>query len=197
MEDASHTGPDPDLTLALRGLGARRPEAAELLLPAIVSELRSVAQAYLGGRSASHTLQPTALVNEVFLRLFGAEALASVRDRSHFFALAARAMRQILIDHARARRARGEHGGTPEVTIDGPLGMGATSADDLLDVDAALSELAHLDERQARIVELRFFAGLEVEEVAGVLDVSVSTVEREWRAARAWLARRLKNRDER
>jgi len=196
MEEASHAGPGPDLTLALRALGSGRGEAAEMLLPALVSELRAVARAYLGAQSASHTLQPTALVNEVFLKLFGSEALGSVRDRAHFFALAARAMRQILIDHARARRAAKRAGDADaQLTIGDALGLGVANADDLLDVDAALSELARLDERQARLVELRFFGGLEVEEVAAVLDVSVSTVEREWRAARAWLGRRMQNRD--
>ena len=195
MEDADHVDPNPDLTLALRELGAGRREAGEILLPAIVAELRAVAQAYLGARSASHTLQPTALVNEAFLKLFGSQALAGVHDRSHFFALAARAMRQILTDHARARRAAKRGGGEePEVTIVDTLGLGVASAEDLLDVDLALTELARVDERQARLVELRYFAGLEVEEVAEVMGVSVSTVEREWRAARAWLGRRLGDR---
>jgi len=196
MEDADPVDPKPDLTLALRELGAGHKEAAELLLPAIVTELRAVAQAYLGGRSASHTLQPTALVNETFLKLFGSQALAGVHDRSHFFALAARAMRQILTDHARAHRAA-KCGGSeaPEPTIvDAFVIGGVARADDLLDVDSALTELARVDERQARLVELRYFAGLEVEEVAGVMEVSISTVEREWRAARAWLGRRLGDR---
>jgi RNA polymerase sigma factor (TIGR02999 family) len=195
MEDADPVDPKPELTLALRELGAGHSEAADVLMPAVVAELRAVAQAYLGPRSASHTLQPTALVNEAFLKLFGSRALERVHDRAHFFALAARAMRQVLTDHARARRAAKRGGGAaPELTIENALGLGVASTDDLLDVDAALSELARVDERQARVVELRYFAGLEVEEVAGVMDVSVTTVEREWRAARAWLGRRMGDR---
>jgi len=196
MVDAGHVDPRADLTVALRDLGAGRTEAAETLLPVLVAELRSIAQGYLSSRSASHTLQPTALVNEAFLKLFGSEALASIHDRAHFFALSARAMRQILVDHARARRtARRESGASVEPTLGDALGIGTPGTDDLLDVDAALSELARVDQRQARLVELRFFGGLEVEEVAAAMDVSVSTVEREWRAARAWLGRRMKDRD--
>lgn len=183
----------PDLTLALRDLGAGRGEAAESLWPALVSELRAVARGCLGARGASHTLQPTALANEVFLRLFGSAALEGIHDREHFFALAARAMRQILTDHARRRRdARGGDG--TGGTVADEREVGGASAEDLLDVDAALGELALLDPRQARVVELRFFGGLELEEVAAALDLSLSTVEREWRAARAWLGRRMRDR---
>jgi len=190
MEDSAHVDPRPDLTLALRDLGAGRTEAAETLLPLVVSELRAIASGYLASRKAGHTLQPTALVNEAFLKLFGSAALERINDRAHFFALAARAMRQILVDHARQSCATRQEDG--ERTLVDVLGA---DPDDLMDVDAALSELARVDERQARLVELRFFAGLEVEEVAAVMDVSVSTVEREWRAARAWLGRRMQNRD--
>jgi RNA polymerase sigma factor (TIGR02999 family) len=187
--------PYPELTVALRDLGAGRKEAADVLLPALVAELHAVASGYLGPRAASHTLQPTALVNETFVKLFGATGLERIHDRAHFFALAARVMRQILVDHARQRRAaRRDDNGNSEVTLADTLGLGVAALADVLDVDATLDELARLDERQARIVELRFFAGLEVEEVAGVLGVSLSTVEREWRVARAWLGRRLKDR---
>ena len=192
MEESGDVDPRPDLTVALRDLGAGRKEAAEVLLPAILGELRATAQRLLGTRNASHTLQPTALVNEAFLKLFGTEALERVHDRGHFFALAGRAMRQILVDHARARHAAKRDGGARvEVTLGDALGIGTPGTDDLLDVDVALTELARLDERQARLVELRFFAGLENEEVAAALGVSLSTVEREWRAARAWLGRRM------
>ena len=187
--------PRPDLTIALRELGAGRKEAAEVLLPAIVAELRATAQRVLGARGASQTLQPTALVNEAFLKLLGTQALAHVQDRRHFFALAARAMRQICVDHARARRAAKRSGvAREERTLGDVLGISRPETDDILDVDEALSELARVDERQARLVELRFFAGLEVAEVAAAMDVSVSTVEREWRAARAWLGARMQGR---
>jgi RNA polymerase sigma factor (TIGR02999 family) len=198
MVEAGHVDPRPDLTVALRELGAGRIEAAEVLLPAILAELRATAQAALGAQGGRHTLQPTALVNEVFLKLFGTHALSRVHDRAHFFALAARAMRQILTDHARARRAAKRQGGAREErTLGDVLGIGTPGTDDLLDVDEALSQLALVDERLARLVELRFFGGLEVEEVAAAMSVSVSTVEREWRAARAWLGRRIQSRGRR
>jgi RNA polymerase sigma factor (TIGR02999 family) len=165
----------------------------------MVAELRAVAQSYLGSQGASHTLQPTALVNEAFLKLVGSQSLDAIRDRKHFFALSAKVMRQILVDHARRRAADQRSGDATRVTLaDAPRGGegdGAGASDEeILDVDAALSELAALDERQARVVELRFFAGLEMEEVAAALECSLSTAEREWRAARAWLGRRMKDR---
>ena len=191
MPDPSRPDPLADLTLALRGLGAGDPGTPSGTLQALVGELRAVARSYLGQRDASHTLQPTALVNEAFLKLFGSQALGQVHDRDHFFALAARAMRQILVDHARRRAAEKRGGGAARVTLmDGAVAEGVGD-EELLDVDAALAELAELDERQARVVELRFFAGLEMEEVAAALGISLSTAEREWRAARAWLGRRM------
>lgn len=191
MHDAGQADPTPELTVALRNLG-RGAGAEATLLPFVMTELRSVAAGYLAAQRADHTLQPTALVNEAFLKLFGSTALGGVRDRAHFFALAAKAMRQILVDHARARRAvkRGAARSGEETLGDLSRGTVAVN-DELLDVDASLSELALLDERQARVVELRFFAGLEMPEVADVMELSLSTVEREWRAARAWLGRRL------
>jgi len=201
MEEGAHPDPRHDLTLALRELGAGRGTSVEALLPELLAELRAVAAGCLGARGASHTLQPTALVNEAFLKLYGAGALDKIHDRGHFFALASRAMRQIVVDHARSRRAArsSERSGERrdgETTLAGVVeaSPGEASPDEVLDVDAALTELAELDARAARVVELRFFAGLEVEEVALALDVSVSTVEREWRAARAWLGRRMRDR---
>ena len=193
MVEPARKDPTPDLTTALRDLGAGRSEAAATLLPAILAELRAVARSYLGAQPASHTLQPTALVNEVFLKLFGTEALEKVQDRAHFFALAAKAMRQILVDHARQRQAAKRSGAAAkeEVTLEA-LGLDVEIGDDLLDVDSALHELARLDERQAHVVELRFFAGLEMEQIARALEVSITTVEREWRAARAWLGARIR-----
>ena len=162
MEDSARPDPRPDLTIALRDLGAGRDRSRRDSPARDRDGLRAIAQGYLGARHASHTLQPTALVNEAFLKLFGAQALERIRDRSHFFALAARAMRQVLVDHARARKTAGAGAGEG-VTIANVLAAGDASPDDLLDVDAALIELAQVDERQARLVELRFFAGLEVE----------------------------------
>lgn len=193
---AESSAPDPlaDVTQALHGLGAGAQDVPTELLAALVGELRSIARGYLGAQGAGHTLQPTALVNEAFLKLFGSTSLQDVQDRRHFFALAARVMRQILVDHARQRRAAKRDGGGVQVTLGEDLGVEVAGDEELLDVDAALTELAELDPRQARVVELRFFGGLEVAEVAAALELSVSTVEREWRAARAWLGRRMTDR---
>jgi len=182
----------PELTVALRRLadGGEVVEAGALEI--LVAELRAIARGYARGQRDGHTLQATALVNEAYLKLVGNAGLADVQDRTHFFRLAARAMRQILVDHARKRRAA-KRGGDDcaRLTLKDDL-VGAVEVDEeLLDVDQALTELAALDPEQARLVELRFFAGLEVDEVAAVLGVSKSTVEREWRAARAWLGRRI------
>ena len=193
---AGPPAPDPfeELTIALRGLGPAGETPRPEVLEALVAELRALAKGYLGGRRADHTLQPTALVNEAFLKLFGSPALEALRDREHFLALSARVMRQILVDHARRRAADKRGGDLARVTLhDGP-GARAATDEEVLDVDAALAELAALDQRQSRLVELRFFAGLEMEEVAEALGCSLSTAEREWRAARAWLGRRMKDR---
>ncbi len=160
------------------------------LLPMVYQELRARAGSYFGNQPANHTLQPTALVHEAYIKLVRAPGTAW-KNRAHFCAVAATAMRQVLTDHARRRvaahRARGERG---EMTT----AMYTPSQDatvDLLSLDDAMTKLGKLDARQARIVELRFFGGLTVKEVAGVLDVSTSTIEKEWRRVRAWLIREL------
>ncbi len=160
------------------------------LTPRVYAELRALAGRYFRGRGA-HTLQPTALVNEVYLKLD--RASTSAHDREHFFAIAARAMRQILTDHARRAHADKRGGDLQRVTLDGQVALDEATprAIDLLELDAVLTRLAEASERQARIVELRFFAGLSVPEVALALDCSARTVEREWRFARAWLRRAL------
>lgn len=159
-------------------------------MPYLYGELRAIAEGCLKSQRPDHTLQPTALVHEAYLKLFDATELAP-NDRKHFFRLAARAMRQLLIDHARARGRDKRAGDRGEVTLDEAIGAAAGIDFDWLDLDEALTDLAALDERQARVVELRYFGGLEVDDVAQVLDVSRSTVERDWRAARAWLGVRL------
>jgi RNA polymerase sigma factor (TIGR02999 family) len=169
--------------------------AAQRLLPLVYQELRGLAGAMFRERRPDPTLQPTALVHEAFVRLIESERV-DTRDRMHFRAVAASAMRQILADHARRRRALKRGGGAARVTWAEPpasTASGEPTAVDLVQLDDALERLAALDERQHRIVELRFFAGLEVDEVATVLEVSKSTVEREWRAARAWLGVRLRS----
>lgn len=175
----------PDLTPLLHRVGDD-PAAFEALLPLVYAELRQLASARLRHERPDHTLQPTALVHEAYLKLAGGAA-RPYADRGHFFRVAARAMRQVLVDHARARRAakRDAVAGGP---ITEPAGPGL---DDLLAVDAALEKLARLDPRQARVIELRFFAGLGIDETASALGVSPATVKRDWMVARAWLQREI------
>jgi len=157
------------------------------LLPKVYGELRALAASYFRGRGAN-TLQPTALVNEAFLRL--AKHDGEIKDRAHFFAVAATAMRQILTDRARRRRALKRGGPEKErVTLSGIAAP--DGGIDLLVLDDLLSRLAALDERQARLVELRFFAGLTEDEAAESLGVSLRTVQKDWRKARAWLLAEL------
>jgi RNA polymerase sigma factor (TIGR02999 family) len=159
-------------------------------MPVVYRELRRVAGAHLARARAPSELQPTMLVHEVYAKLLGGHG-ASVHDREHFFALAATAMRQLCVDHARERRALKRGGGRAAVTLDEAMAQASNLDVDVLDLDAALTELAALDPREARVVELRFFGGLSMDDVAGALGISLATAEREWRAARAWLARRL------
>lgn len=169
----------------------RDDDAAARLFPMVYDELRRLAASALKGERADHTLQPTALVHEAFLRLADLPD-RQWQDRAHFVAVAARAMRRILVDHARARNAVKRGSGEIRVSledVDVPAGEGADV--DLVTLDEALSTLAALDERQARIVELRFFGGLTVDETAVLIDLSTRTVKREWQMARAWLRREL------
>jgi RNA polymerase sigma factor (TIGR02999 family) len=167
--------------------------ALERLLPLVYRELRAVAGQVFRGQRADQTLQPTALVHEAFLRLVGQQEVG-VRDRAHLRALVARAMRQVLTDHARRRRAQKRGGEARRATLIEPATPADAQALDLLVLDEVLALLERLDARQHRLVELRFFAGLEMEEIALVMEVSPSTIEREWRAARAWLGARLRER---
>jgi len=169
--------------------------APDELLALVYDELRRLAARYLRGQRAGHTLQPTALVHEAYLRLAKGGALP-VDDRTHFFALAARAMRQVLVDHAR-RRAAAKRGGDPErVTLDDTLELGRGGEEgrrlDLLALDEALERLERVSPRQCRVVELRYFAGLTIAEAAASLGVGTRTVEDDWALARAWLQRRLR-----
>jgi len=181
-----------EVTAALLAWSGGDRDALGRVLPQIYDELRALAAQHLRKERPGHTLQATALVNEAFLRLSGRERV-HVEARVQFFAVAAQAMRRVLVDHARRRRA--DKRGGPETPV--PLTEVAEAAltvsplVDVLDVDEALTRLAALDERQARVVELKFFAGMEVEEIAAALDVSASTVQREWRMARAWLRHQL------
>lgn len=159
---------------------------AEELFPSLYVELREIADRLLRSEAVGHTLQPTALVHEAWFKLAGPNAPRPV-DREHFLALAARAMRQVLVDHARRRRALKRGGATIDLTIaDDRLGF-SIPLDDLIAVDEALGRLAERSERLARVVELRFFAGLSEDETARAIGVTTRTVQRDWAKARAWL----------
>ncbi len=161
--------------------------AADRLLPVIYDELRRVAGWYMSGERTGHTLEPTALVHEAFLRLRKLEHI-EWNNRAHFCAVAAHIMRRILVDHARRRGAEKRGQGFTQVHLDDRLSAVVGGQDiDLLDLEEALDRLAELNPRHAQVVEMRFFAGLSVEETAAILDVSPSTVKNDWRMARAWL----------
>lgn len=164
--------------------------ASARLMEIVYDELRALAGSYARGQRVGHTLQPTALVHEAFVKLIEG-APSGWNDREHFFAIAATAMRQVLTDHARARQTQKRGGGLAKVTLDEGLVAGTSNDIDLVALDEALAELVEYDARKARVVDLRFFGGLTAEETARVLKVSVSTVESDWRAARAWLQARL------
>ena len=165
--------------------------ALEVLMPLVYDELRRLAAHYLRGERPGQTLQPTALVNEAYLRLLK-DRPDRWQNRAHFCAIAAHSMRQILIERARARDALKRGGGQPRITFDESLNAAAEApVVDVLAVDMALERLAAIDADQARIVELRFFGGLSVEETAEAMGSSPATVKRHWAVARAWLAREL------
>jgi RNA polymerase sigma factor (TIGR02999 family) len=164
-------------------------EALEQLIPLLYQELHRVARRQMRNERSADTLQSTALVHEVYLRLVG-QAPGSIENRQHFVGIASRLMRQILVDHAREKRAAKRDGGV-RVELDESL-LGSSKLDiDVIALDAALTELAKLDPRQCQIVELRFFGGLSVEDTAAFIGVSEATVKREWSTARVWLTREL------
>jgi RNA polymerase sigma factor (TIGR02999 family) len=186
------TLPVDDLTGLL--IEWRRGDAAALdkLTPLVYDEIRRIAHRYMQSERKGHTLQTTALVHEAYLRLADQQKI-QWQDRAHFFAVTAQVMRRILIDHARRRRYAKRGGGTQQVTFDESFAMTSQRARELAALDEALDDLAKIDPRKSRVVELRYFGGLNLEEAAEVLGVSVMTVRRDWRAAKAWLFRRMKD----
>ena len=171
--------------------------SAEELVPLVYAELRKMARIRLGAERRGHTLQPTALVHEAWLRLMQQHG-ANWQNRSQFFAIAAQAMRRILVDHARRRQADKRGAGEAPIQIDelADILISPVPDEQMIALDAALERLGALDDRQARIVELRFFAGLSVEETGTVLALSPTTIKREWATARAWLFREIEQRAE-
>ena len=180
-----------DITGFLRELSQGRPGALDRLIPIVYDNLRRIAHGQLRGERPDHTLNTTALVNEAYLKLVNVRQV-EWRDRAHFFAVAARLMRRILIDYARARQREKRGGDAVQVPLsdahDVPLGP---AADDLLALDDALARLEAQSERQCRVVECRCFAGMTLEETAAALGISVVTVKRDWTFSRAWLNREL------
>jgi RNA polymerase sigma factor (TIGR02999 family) len=181
--------PSPgEVTRLLRAWQGGDAQALDRLMPLVYDSLRRIAQAQLRHERPGHTLQPSAVVNETYLKLVESP-VANLQNRVHFFAVAARAMRQILVDHARRRAAQKRGGG--EVSRIETEVMTLPRDADVIAVDEALERLAALDSEQARVVELRFFAGLTLDEAAVALDISRATVHRKWTVARAWLHREL------
>lgn len=178
------------VTELLLAWGEGDQSALNLMIPLVHAELRHIAARYMARERLGHTLQPTALVNEVYLRLVEVERVRW-QNRAHFLAVAARLMRRILVDFARSRRYQKRGGGGERVAFDEALIIDVGRGHDLLALDDALDELARVDDRQSQIVVMRFFAGLTVDEIAGVLGVSTATVMRDWKLAKSWLLREL------
>jgi len=164
--------------------------AREALVPLVYNELRRIARRCLSGQRSDHTLQPTALVHEAYLRLVRYDSI-DWRDRAHFFALAAQIMRQILVDHARKQTAAKRGGNSVTLVVNEASAVAKQTSLDLLALDDALKQLASLDPRQSQIVELRFFGGLSIEETAEAVNISPATIKREWATARLWLLQEM------
>ena len=180
-----------EITRLLADWNGGDPAALEKLTPLVYTELRRIARRQMRDERPGHTLQATALVNEAFLRLGGGGEGAGWHDRSHFYAVCAQVMRHVLIDHARAHARDKRGGGAPHVALDEAAVMAGEGASELVALDEALRGLEEVDAQKARVVELRYFGGLSIEETAEVLGVSPTTVRREWRRAKAWLYRAI------
>jgi RNA polymerase sigma factor (TIGR02999 family) len=187
---ADETSPPPDVTALLQAWSAGNPHALDGLMPVVYAELHRLAAARLRGERGDHTLQATALVNEAFVRLAG-QTRIQWHNRAQFFGTAAELMRRILVDHARERRSAKRGGGATRVELDEALGAAEPRDVDVLALDIALERLERLDARQSRLVVLRFFGGLTIDEVAKVLEMSPATAKREWVTAKMWLRREL------
>lgn len=182
-----------DATALLQAWGRGDRHALDTLIPLVHRELRKLAQRQMNRERPGHTLQATALVNEVFIRLIDGKQV-QFRNRAHFFAIAARLMRRILVDAARARNYQKRGGGAPLVSLDEALTISPERDRELVALDDALTALADVDARKSLVVEMRYFGGLSVEDTAAALDVSADTVMRDWRLARGWLLRELSGR---
>ncbi len=180
----------PELTQLLLAWSKGEQEALERLVPLVYGELRRMASRYMSRERADHPLQTTALVHEAYLRLLDAKQVRW-QNRAHFFAVSAQLMRRILVDFARSRRTLKRGEGAPKVTLNEAVHGTAEPSEDLVALDDALQALCAIDQRKAKVVELRFFGGLSVEETADALGVSADTVMRDWKLAKVWLLREL------
>jgi RNA polymerase sigma-70 factor, ECF subfamily len=192
MAGTAGSSPQQEVTDLLVEWKQGNKAAMDLLTPLVYNELRRLAERYLRNERSAATLQPTALVHEAYLRLV-AQSMPDWESRAHFFGVAAHLMRQILVDHARKHRSAKRGSGAEKLSIDEIVGLGAEKPGDIIALDDALKTLADLDERKAKVIELRFFGGLSVEETAAALGVSAATIGREQRMAEAWLHRELSN----
>jgi RNA polymerase sigma factor (TIGR02999 family) len=184
--------PDPaNVTGLLLAWGTGDEAAFDRLVPIVYEELRRIARRYMAGQRRGHSLQATALVNEAYLRLIDVQHM-NWQNRAHFLAMSARLMRRVLVDYARSKGSQKRGGGAMKITFDEGLPVASGRGQDLVALDDALEALAKLDERRSRVVELRSFGGLSVEETASVLKVSPETVMRDWKLAKAWLAREMR-----
>jgi RNA polymerase sigma-70 factor, ECF subfamily len=190
MSEQSRSKSGVNVTALLLAWSAGDQVALDQLLPVVHLELKRIARRYMARERHGHTLQPTALVNEAFVRLVDVHGV-QWQDRAHFFALAAQMMRRILVNYALARGAGKRGGAGHQVTLDEAMIVSPDRDSQLVELDTALQSLAKVDARKAQVVELRFFAGLSVEETAAVLKVSPQTVLRDWRLSKTWLAREL------
>ncbi len=179
-----------DVTQVLKAVSTKEPGASDRLLALVYDHLRKIAQRRMNAERAGHTLDATALVHEAYMKLVQQDQV-DWKNRAHFYSVAAMAMRRVLINYAEARRAEKRGGGAALATFDEQAFGGALPAERLLDLDEALGRLAAMSARQAKVVEYQFFGGLTHEEIAEVLGVSVPTVRRDWRVARAWLSNEL------
>ena len=182
------------VTKLLQGWQGGDTKALDALLPLVYDELRRLAHHHLKNERPEHTLQSAALVHEAYFRLVGQE-LPELESRAHFFAIAAQLMRQILVDYARSRRASKRGSGVCMLTLDDAVALSRRKNVDVIALDDALNTLAQVDPRQSRVVELRFFAGLSLDETSRVMGIATATVQRDWTAARAWLHREISRRN--
>ena len=179
-----------EVTILLRAMQSGDPTASEKLLPLVYNELHRLAESYMRRERPNHTLQPTALINETYLRLTG--DTINWQNRAHFVGVAANIMRRVLVDHARAHKAGIRGGNLQRVEFEEGIAISKERSNEMLQLDDALNKLEEVNPRQAKVVELRYFGGLSVEEIAAILNIGPRTVEREWASARVWLFERIR-----